>query len=155
MKVVLLQDVQDLGKKYDIKEVKIGFARNFLFPRGLAQPVTKNMLKKIEEIKVQEAKRAEEVLVDVQKLASRLDGQEIEFLVKIGQQGQLFEAITALKISKTLREMGFDIKKEQIVLVEPLKEIGEFPVKINLDHQLEAKILVIIEAEEDKKTEEE
>lgn len=151
MKVVLLEDVEGLGKKYDVKTVKNGYAGNFLIPRGLAEPATKEMFKRLKELKEEARRRAEEALAQVQKTASQLDGQEVEFFVKTAEGGQLYEAITPLKIVKKLQEMGFEIKKEQIALETPIKELGEFPVKITLDHQLEAKITIIIEPEEPPK----
>jgi large subunit ribosomal protein L9 len=155
MKVILLQDIDNIGKKYDIKAVKDGYARNFLIPNKLVKLATKSAILSIEELKKKEVKKSEERLVEVQKSASELDGQEIEFLVKTGEDDQLFEAITRLKIAKKLKEMGFKIKKNQIVLDKPIKELGEFSVKVNLDHQLEAKILLIVEPEEKTEVEEE
>jgi len=155
MKVILLQDIDNIGKKYDIKTVKDGYARNFLIPKGLVRVATKSAILSIEELKKTEVKKSEEQLVETQASASELDGQEIEFLVKTGEDDQLFEAITPLKIAKKLKEMGFKIKKDQIVLDKPIKELGEFSVKINLDHQLEAKILLIIEPDKEIGTDEE
>ncbi|MEA3452801.1 MAG: 50S ribosomal protein L9 [Patescibacteria group bacterium] len=150
MKVILLEDIDKIGKKYDIKTVKDGYARNFLIPNKLVKAATKSAILSIKELKQKETKKNEERLVQIQESASELDGQEIEFFVKIGEDNQLFEAITPLKIAKKLKEIGFEIKKDQIILDKPIKELGEFSVKINLDHQLEAKILLIVEPEEEE-----
>ncbi|MBU1045689.1 50S ribosomal protein L9 [Patescibacteria group bacterium] len=147
MKVILLKDIDNLGKKYEVKSIKNGYARNFLIPNGLAKPATASAMAELKEIKEREEKTAEEHLIETQKIASKLDGQEIEFLVKTGVDEQLFESITSLKISKKLGEMGFEIKKDQVILEKPIKELGEFPVKIILDHHLEAKITLIVESE--------
>ncbi len=145
MRVILLQDVDNLGKKYDVKDVKDGYARNFLIPKNLAKPATEEVIKWVETQKEIKAKKSEEELKKVQDLASTVDGQEVMITVKTGkEQGQLFESITAQKISEKLKEMGFDIKKGQIDLTQPIKEIGEFPVKIHLEHNLEAEIKVIV-----------
>ena len=144
MRVVLLQDVENLGKKYDVKEVADGYARNFLIPKGLAKPLTEDALKWLEVQKEIEAKKAEEELKKVQEIASAIDGQEIIMPVKIGEENQLFESITNQKIAEKLKELGFDVKKNQIDLPEPIKEIGEFPVKIKFEHNLEAEIRVIV-----------
>ncbi len=144
MRVVLLKDVENLGKKYDVKEVKAGFARNFLIPEGLVKPATKEALKWVETQREIEGKGAEEDLKKIQEAASAIDDQEITMSVKVGDQGQLFESITSQKISEKLKELGFDIKKGQIELKEPIKELGEFPVKIKLEHNLEAEIKVIV-----------
>lgn len=147
MRVILLQDIENLGKKYEVKEVKNGYARNFLIPKGLAKPATKKSLKWIEMQKEIETKKAEEALKKVQELASVIDGQEIVIPVKIGEEGQLFESVTSQKIIEKLKESGFEIKKNQIGLPEPIKELGEFPVKIKFEHNLEAEIKVIIAEE--------
>jgi len=147
MRVILLQDIENLGKKYEIKEVKDGYARIFLLPKGLAKPVTEKALKWLELQKEIGAKKAEEELKKVQERASAIDGQEIIMPVKIGEENQLFESITDQKISEKLKELGFDVKKNQIDLPEPIKELGEFPIKIHLEHNLEAEIKVIVVAE--------
>ena len=125
MKVILLQDIDKLGKKYEVKEVKDGYARNFLLPRGLVKIATEEALVWLEEKKSLLEEKAEEKLKQIQDLASRVDGQEVVIIVKVGEEGQLFESVSAQKISEELKKMGFDIKKSQIVLDEPIKELGE------------------------------
>lgn len=144
MRVILLQDIDNLGKKYEVKEIKNGYARNFLIPKGLAKPVTKEVLKWRETQKEIEAKKAEEELKKIQEKASTIDGQDIIIPVKVGEDGQLFESITVQKIFERIKELGFDVKKSQIDLKEPIKELGEFPVKIKFEHNLEGEIKVII-----------
>ena len=149
MRVILLQDIENLGKKYDVKEVADGYARNFLIPKGLAKPATEEALKWLETQKEAEAKKAEEELKMVQERATAIDGQEVIIPVKIGEDGQLFESITSQKISEKLKELGFEIKKTQIDLSEPIKELGEFPVKIKFEHNLEAEIRIIVTEEKE------
>ena len=147
MKVILLQDVDNVGKKYELKEVKDGYARNFLIPQNLAKAATKQALKWLEIQKEQMEKEVEEDLKKVQEIASHIDGIEVVIPVKVGAEGQLFESINTVKISEKLKEMGFEVKKSQINLGQPLKELGEFPVKVILDHNLEVEIRVIISEE--------
>jgi large subunit ribosomal protein L9 len=155
MKVILTQDVQDVGKKYDVKEVKDGYARNFLMPNKLAKPATKAALKWLSDQKEVVAKAVEEDLKKAQELASSIDDLEVNISIKVGEEGQLFESINSQKISEKLKEMGFEVKKSQIVLENPIKELGEFPVKINLEHNLEAEIKVIVVAENSAEPKEE
>ena len=105
MKVVLLENVEKIGKKYDIKEVADGFARNFLIPKNLAKVATKEMIEWTELQKEVAAKKAEEDLKKTQGMASSIDGQEVIMQVKIGDEGQLFESINAQKIVERLKEM--------------------------------------------------
>jgi large subunit ribosomal protein L9 len=144
MKVILLYDVEKVGKKFEIKEATDGYARNFLFARNLAKKATPEALKWLEMQKELIAKKVEEELKNAQDLASSLDDLEVSVAVKVGEEGQLFESINAQKIAERLKEMGHEVKKSQIKLENPLKEIGEFLVKIALDHNLEAEIRVII-----------
>lgn len=155
MKVIFLEDVENIGKKYDVKEVKPGYARNFLIPNNLAKTATKKNLRWLEIQKEIITKKAEENLKEAQELASKIDGLEVPILLKVGSEGQLFESINSSKIAEKLKEMGFDVKKSHIDLKENIKKIGEFEVKINLDHNLEAEIKVIITEESTSKKEEE
>ena len=148
MKVILLQNVKDIGEKHEVKKVKDGFARNFLFSKGLAKPATKENLEWLESQKEVEAEKAEEELKEVQAKAETIDGLEVNILVKVGEDNQLFESITPQKVSEKLKELGFNVKKDQVIMGEPIKELGEFPVKINFKHNLEAEIRLIISPEE-------
>ena len=147
MKVILLKDIDSLGKKYEIKEVKDGYARNLLIPQELAKPLDKKSLKWLEVQKEIEGKKVEEDLKNAQELASRIDGLELVIPVKIGEKEQFFEKITPSKIAEKLREQGFSVSKNRINLQEPIKELGEFPIKIKFEHNLEVEIKVIVSEE--------
>ena len=159
MKIVLLEDILTLGRKGDVKEVSRGYARNFLLPKNLVKPATRQALKWLETQKEIIQKAVEEDLKKAQDLASQVDGLELNIAVKVGDGGQLFESINNQKIVEKLKEMGFEIKKSQINLENSIKELGEFPVKINLEHNLEAEIKVIVtpspESEAEKASEDE
>jgi len=144
MKVILLQDIPKLGKKFEIKEVADGHAQNQLLPKGLAKLATKEALEWVEMQKELAGKVAEESLAESQEMASQLDDMEVQIVVKVGEEGQLYEAVNAQKIVDRLKEMGYGIKKSQIKLEDPLKELGEFPVKLSFEHNLETEIRVII-----------
>ena len=147
MKVILLQDIENLGKRYEVKEVKNGHGRNFLIPHGLVKIASKEALKWLETQREAEEKIAEEELKGIQEKASKLDGMEISIPVKIGEKGQLFESINSQRVSEKLKELGFEVKKSQIKLDEPIKELGEFPIKIGLEHNLEVEITIIVTEE--------
>lgn len=148
MKVILLRDIPNTGKKYDIKEVSPGFARNFLISKGLAIVADGNSLKNLEAKKKLDAEKAEQELKETEKAVSKLDGTEVEIKVKAGEEGQLFESINKQKISEHLKEMGFSVSKDCVDLKAPIKETGEFPVKLKFEHGLEAEIRIIISKEE-------
>jgi len=144
MKVILLKDIPKVGKQYEIKRVSDGYARNFLIPKGLAKPANEKSLKWLEAQKEILQKKAEESLKKVQDFASSLDGLEVVIPVKIGDEGQLFESITCQKIAEKLKELGFEVKKSQILLSEPIRELGEYQLKVHLEHNLEPEIKVIV-----------
>ena len=144
MKVILLEDIEKLGKKYEIKEVADGYARNFLIPKNLVKLATKENMQWLEEQKNLITQKSEEELKEFQEVASKVDGLEVAVPVKIGAEGQLFESVTGQKISDKLKELGFEIKKNQIEMKEPIKELGEFPIKIKFEHNLEAEIKIIV-----------
>lgn len=144
MRIILLQDVENIGKKHEVKDVKAGLARNFLIPKGLASPATEAALKWLEAQKGIAEKKAEEELKGIQEIASKIDGMEIIIPVKIGEKEQLYEKITPQKISEKLKESDFKVKKSQIDLVQPIEQLGEFPIKIKFEHNLEAEIKIIV-----------
>lgn len=144
MKVILLQDIENLGKKYEIKEVKPGYARNFLIPNNLVKLANKKAQEWLEKEKEVMNVKIEEELKEAQNLASQIDGLELNISVKVGEKDELFESVGVLKISESLKSMGFNVKKSQIDLKNPIKKTGEFPVKVNLDHNLEVEIRVIV-----------
>jgi large subunit ribosomal protein L9 len=147
MKVVLLQDVENLGKEGEIKEVADGYARNFLVPGKMAEQATEEAIKRVESKKMKKEQEAKMELEETQKLAELLDGREVFVKVK-EKDGILFGSVNEKLISKTLKAEGTDIKPEKIKIPEPIKEMGDYDVQIVLDHGLEANIRVILVGEE-------
>lgn len=147
MKVILLKDVEKLGKKGEVKNVADGYARNFLIPNKMAVLASKSTLIKLEEENKIAAEKAEEELKLYQEIASQIDGLELEIPAKVVEEGKLFGKITAAKIAKALEEKSFAIKKEQIKLEEPIKEIGEYEAAVEFPHNLETKIKIIVTEE--------
>lgn len=152
MKVILLQDIENIGKKGDIKRVANGYARNFLFPKKLAKIATKEAIEELEKQKELETKKAEEELKATQEIVSKIDGLEIEMPVKVDEEGKLYGSINEVEISKILTNKRFDIKKKQIKIPQPIKEIGEYQVTILFDHNLEAEIKIIVSEEKEKES---
>lgn len=143
MKVLLLKDIKDVGKLGEIKEASDGYARNFLFPRGLAEAATGKNIQKMKDDQAKKEKLAELDLFETEKLADRLNGITLELQGKVNAQGKFYAAIGAAKVAGKLKEKGFEIGKDQICLPEPIKEVGEYNVLINLNHGLESAITVV------------
>jgi large subunit ribosomal protein L9 len=147
MKVVLLKEVENLGKEGEIKEVSDGFARNFLIPKKLAEAATPQALKKIDEKKSLLEMKAKQELEESQKLAEQLEGRELYVKVK-EKDGKIFGSVNEKTISKTLKDEGLNIPPTSIKIAQPIKEMGEYEAQIALDHGLEASIRIILVAEE-------
>ncbi|MBI4276462.1 50S ribosomal protein L9 [Candidatus Uhrbacteria bacterium] len=148
VKVILLQDVPDLGDRDDIVEVSEGHARNFLIPEGKAVLATIDEVRAVEERKAARARAAEEELRSIQKLAEQLDGLEVPISVKVSDAGTLYAAVTKEKIAGSLKALGYTVALDWIQLPEPLKQEGEFDVLLEFPHKLDATIKVIVKGEE-------
>lgn len=144
MKVILLKDVEEIGKKGDVKSVADGYARNFLFAKNLAKPATKQAIKELEKEKEVEAQMAEQELNKIQETVSQIDGLEFEVMEKTDENGKLYGSLNDLKIVKILKDKGVDVKKNQIKIPQPIKAVGEYPVTVTFDHGLEAEIKIIV-----------
>lgn len=144
MKVVLLEDVNNLGFAGDIKEVKDGYARNYLFPRKLALEATKENIKQIEEKRNSILKRIQKRLQTEQTKKEKLDGLTVEIKAKAGEGGKLFGSIGAQDIHTALQEKQIEVDKKSIRLDEPIKKLGEYEVTIALYRDIKATIKVIV-----------
>jgi large subunit ribosomal protein L9 len=147
MKVILLKDVEKLGREGEIKEVADGYARNFLIPQNLAKPASAQAIQEMEAQKAKKAKQEQMELEETQKLAEQLDGRELFLKVK-ERDGTLFGSVNEKTIAKALASEGMKIKPENVKLEAPLKEIGDYEVRLELDHGLEANLKVILTPEE-------
>lgn len=145
MKVILIQNVPGLGRINEVKDVADGYARNFLFAKNLAVPATKKIMTDLQAKKTKDVKDHEKDLREQQELAEKLDGWEIELKEKVSGGGSLYAAVGPQKVSEVLSKSGFSVDKNQIVM-KPIKEAGEFKVKIKFRHGLEADIIIIVSA---------
>lgn len=147
MKVILVKNVPKVGDKGEVKEVALGHARNFLIPKGLAKAATPETLAELKLDQERLAKTAEADLEYAESLANKLEGQVIEITAKASDEGTLYAAIAPAKIASALKAKGFDIGKEQLELGH-IKELGEHEVVVDLDHGLDARITLVINAEQ-------
>jgi len=150
MRVILLKDVENLGKDGELKDVSDGFARNFLFPKNMAEAATDVALQNAEVKKKKKAENAKLELEEAQKLAEQLEGRELYIKIK-EEDGKLFGSVNEKTIAKTFKEEGLNISPENVKLAEPIKEIGEYEAQINLNHGLEANIRIILVSEREEK----
>ncbi len=146
MRVVLLKDVQGLGKKGDIKEVKDGYGRNFLLRNNLAKSLTPQLEKQSAIEKERRDKDVAELKEKSFAFKEKLEKTKLVFKTKIGEAGQAFGSVTPAKIMNELEKRGIRLEKDQI-LTEPIKTLGEHKIKIKLPHRVEAVLLIVIESE--------
>lgn len=148
MQVLLIQDVEQLGKKGEVKRVSDGYARNYLIPQGLAVIATPGAIKQAEQRRQATARRQSKVLSKAQALAQLLDGMTVTFKARAGESNRLYGSITNANIAEALSDkVGQEVDRRKIVLEEPLKELGTHAVTVHLAPGAEAKVTVVIERE--------
>ncbi len=144
MKVILLEDVKNVGKKGTIINAKDGYARNFLFPKNLAIEATAVNLKNLETAQKQKEEKEKEVYVEAKKLEEELMKLTVVIKTKTGENGKLFGAVTTKEIAENIeKEHGFAIDKKKYEM-DPIKSVGEYFVKIRLHPQVNAQVKVIV-----------
>ena len=144
MEVILTRGYKGLGNAQAVVKVKDGFARNFLLPKGLALLATKENLAKMAEIEKRKAMQLEKEKSQAEELARRLKGVSINVAVATNEEDNLYGSVTDADIVSALKEEGFNIDKQNILLNEPLKNLGIYEVAIKLHPEVEAKIKVWI-----------
>lgn len=147
MKVILTQDVKSLGKKGDIVEVKEGYGRNFLFPRGLAVPADQGSLRRLKHEKAVEQTKKEREREEAVATKERLEALTLTLSAKTGEQGRLFGSITAGDIAEALEKEGIAIDRRKIALDEPIKNLGHYTVTVRVYPGVTANLKVAVEAQ--------
>lgn len=139
MKLVLFQDVPHLGKKHDLVEVKDGYGRNFLLPRGLATFATQGLVAEAEKIKEKRLKQREQMRGQAKELAQKIKNVVLTFSRRVTGKGALYGSVGSSEIAKELaKEIKCPIDSEAIVLSSPIKKLGEHKVTIHLAEEVEA-----------------
>ena len=144
MKVVLLADVKNKGKKGDIINVNDGYAMNFLIPKGLAVAASAAAVNETNQKKAAEIARRERELAAAQAAAEKLQMATITIYVKCGESGKLFGSVTSKEIADELKRQGYDVDKKCIMLQEPIKKLGRVTVEVKLYPGVKTKINVVV-----------
>ena len=140
MRIILLQDFEGLGKPGEQIDVKDGYARNFLFPKGLALKADKNSIKRFQEMARLKDKKKDRALKQSRELAEKLQAISLTIPVQVGEEDRVFGAVTSIEIAQQLKDKGYDIDKRQIILEEPIKALGIFEIPIKLHSEITASI---------------
>lgn len=148
MKVILLADIKNVGKKDDILNANDGYARNFLFPKKLAVEATPDNLKKLNDKKNSEQHKKDLDKQKAQETKSIIDKLQLDLKVKAGENGKIFGGVTAKEISEELnKQHKIEVDKKKIALAETIKTIGRFSVDIKLYEGIVAKLVINIQPE--------
>ena len=137
MDIILKQDVDLLGSKYDVVTVKDGYARNFLIPQGLAVAATKSNVKVNDEVIRQQAHKAAKAKEAADAIASKLEGLSLKLGAKAGESGKIFGSVNSIQLADAIQGAGYDIERKQIQLADDtIKELGSYEATVKLHKEV-------------------
>ena len=143
MKVILLGELRGKGGEGDVVEVAQGFAENYLFPNGIAQPATPGNMKQLEERRHNIAKREEKRVSDAEALKAQIDGKVVVVDAKIGEEGQLFGSVTTTMIADAIeQQLGVEVDRKRVGKGQTIKTAGLHKVDINIYREIGATVTV-------------
>lgn len=147
MKVILKEDVDKLGKAGEVVRVADGYARNYLVPRNLAVPADPRNLRSLEHERRVIAARVKKAREAAQALASKLAALSVTIPARAGEEGKLFGAVTSRDIAEALGKAGVSVDRKMVLLPDPLKQVGDYKVKVRLGADVVPEVLVRVVAE--------
>jgi large subunit ribosomal protein L9 len=147
VKLILREDVENLGKGGELVDVKPGYGRNFLLPRGLAVAANPKNVRELEHQKTVAQAKAAKLKASAEAVAKRLAETPVTLRRKVGEQQKLYGSVTALDLAEALAARGLQLDRRSIDLAEPLKTLGDFEVPVKLHSEVVGKVKVKIEAE--------
>lgn len=149
MKVVFFEDVEGTAQAGEIKEVKNGFARNYLLPRGIAGPTTKENLQRANAIAQREARRQEKLDAEARAIAQKLENLAVSIEARVGETGRLFGSVTNRDIAAAIEQAtGVQLEHQQVLLHEPLRELGPRTVEIKFTRNVSVEVTVDVVPDE-------
>lgn len=145
MRVVFLEDVAGVAQGGDVKDVKNGFARNYLIPKRLAVPATHNALQRVNSLQKQADANRVKVLNDMKAVAAELDGVQVAVPMRAGANGRLYGSVTNAIVADELAKLtGREVDRRAIDIPEPIRQLGSFDVNVHLHPEVDASIRVIV-----------
>jgi large subunit ribosomal protein L9 len=137
MQIILKQDVEHLGYKNDVVNVRDGYARNFLIPRGMAETATASSLKMLSETVKQQAHKAEKVLAEAKSLGEKLQASNVKVSAKVGESGKIFGSINTVQLAEALKTAGFNVERRSLNIVEDsIKTVGTYKATAQLHKEV-------------------
>jgi large subunit ribosomal protein L9 len=150
MEVILKEEIKGLGKALELVKVKNGFGHNYLFPRGLAVLATSGARKQLEQERALIEERLKQEKVQWQAIADKLQNVSVTIASRVAEGEKLYGSVTAQDIANKLKESGREIDRKNILLAEPIKQLGMYTIKIQLHKEVEAKIKLWVISDESK-----
>jgi large subunit ribosomal protein L9 len=148
MKIILRQNIENLGKIGELVTVKDGYARNYLIPRSYAYYASEKAIKALEVEKKKYAKRIAKEKADAEIIAAKLSELQISIPMKVGEEGKLYGSVTSQMIAQELSIRGFEIDKRNIVIDESIKNLGVFDIKVRLHQEVITPLKIWVISEE-------
>lgn len=142
MKVILKENMENLGHIGDIVKVAPGYARNYLLPRGLALEATSRNAKALDHAKRQMEYKKNKVLEVAKQFAARIEGIALVLPHQAGEEGKLFGSVTNMELAEQLKAQGIEVDRKKIALAEPIKQLGEYTVAVKVHPEVTAKLKV-------------
>ncbi len=140
MKIILKEDISNLGYKDDVVEVKSGYGRNYLIPTGKAVIATPSALKVLAENQRQRAHKLAKIKADAEALAASLEGVKLSIGAKTSSTGTIFGSVNAIQIAEALEKLGFNIDRKVIVVKESVKEVGSYNATLKLHKEVTVEV---------------
>jgi len=146
MKIILTEDIKNLGYKDDVVEVKAGYGRNYLIPQGKAKLATEGAMKMLAEDIRQREFKLDKIRKDAEAVAAKLNGVSLTLAAKTGTSGKIFGSITALQVANMLKDQGYEVDRRKIIL-DDVKTLGSYEATVNLFKDISATVKVEVVAE--------
>ncbi len=147
MELILKQDIKNLGEKDDVVNVKPGFGRNYLIPKGYATLATESAKKVLAENLKQAAFKQDKIKKDADAIAARLEGVKLSIGAKAGETGKIFGSVNTIQIADALKKEGFDVDRRRITFDTEPKFVGEYTANLNLHKEVKVKVSFEVIAE--------
>jgi len=144
MKVILQENMENLGHIGDVVKVAPGYARNYLIPKGFAMPANEKNTKALEHAKRQLEYKKNKMLELAKGIVAKIEGLVLNLVHAAGEEGKLFGAVTNMELAEQLKAHGLEIDRKKIVLTDPIKQIGEYSVLVKVQPDVTANLKVIV-----------
>ncbi len=148
MEVILLQDIEKVGKKFEVVNVRDGYGRNYLIPKGMAMLANKSNMRRLEEYRRREEAALRRLLEEAQNVAKQLEDKVLKIGAKVGSSGKIFGSITNLQVANALKEqLGIEIDRRKIELPEDVKEVGVYTAVLKIHPEVDTRVSFEVVAE--------